>query len=322
MTYDPNGQLWRRGMGIRFSPKPKAQPYNPPHDARFLHDHTEPEDLRHSSATIEAVSQIAGQKRPLVDGSSTTKLVDEPVNASLESPRPAVVDASSKLSAIENIDPPSTSLQYQMSPESFQNARKSAEGSPASFWSHTMYKSLQDDGAIKNVKVHYCTSKKTMDFVCQKYFLGEEVLGFDLEWSPCATKEKGPRDNVSLIQIASPSRIGLFHCALFAKDDFVAPTFRTIMEDPNVKKVGVAIKADCTRLKNYLGVEARGIMELSHLYKVVKYTKEKQPNKIDKHLVSLANLAKEYLRLPLYKGASVRESNWGRVLNGQQIACK
>ncbi|CRK29761.1 hypothetical protein BN1708_015662, partial [Verticillium longisporum] len=91
----------------------------------------------------------------------------------------------------------------------------------------------------------------------------EKVLGFDLEWQPSASKSSGPRRNVSLIQLASPSRIALFHVALFpgADDDLMAPTFRQIMEDPDVTKAGVNIKGDCTRLRNWFDVND-GLMEL------------------------------------------------------------
>jgi hypothetical protein len=222
----------------------------------------------------------------------------------------------------KRVVPPSTSLDYQISSERFYDARKSPQGSPASYWSYDMYRKVEDQGNTTNVKVHYCRTKHAMEGVCKQYFQGHSVLGFDLEWQPMASSKDGPRQNVSLIQVASESHVGLFHVALFPKDDFVGPTFRCIMEDANVSKVGVSIKADCTRLQKYLDVNARGLLELSHLYKVVKYSQEKRPSLVNKRLVSLATQVEEYLNLPLYKGGSVRSSDWSRALNQNQIACE
>lgn len=185
------------------------------------------------------------------------------------------------------VDPPQTSLSFSMSADLFHAARAAAAGSPES-WSHIMYQSITDTGAIDRVRVHCCTSKHTMEYVCQNYFVGEPVLGFDLEWSALASRASGPCDNVSLIQLASPSQIAILHVALFPHDDLVAPTFRRIMEDPAVTKVGVHIQANCTRLNNHLGFRARGLLELSHLHKLVKYVAAGRPDRVNKILVSLS----------------------------------
>jgi hypothetical protein len=183
-----------------------------------------------------------------------------------------------------------------------------------------MYEEPQAIGPSRKVKVHYCTSKHSTENVCQKYFLDEDVIGFDMEWNAYATRASGPRESVSLVQIASPGRIGLFHIALFPqKDGLVAPTFKKIMENPEVLKVGVNIQADCTRLKNNLGVKTQGIFELSHLYKLVKYTAEDCVELINKRRVALAVQVDEILQLPLYKGDNVRSSNWTLPLNARQI---
>lgn len=222
-----------------------------------------------------------------------------------------------------HIEPPLTSLDFNICTELFQTALGQPKDSPGSFWSHTMYRSAAADGTAQNVKVHYCTSRHTMEHVCQKYFAGQPVLGFDLEWVAYARRDGGPRANVSLIQVASPGRIGLFHVALFPRDDFVAPTFRAIMEDVAVAKVGVHIQADCTRLRNFLGVRTRGIVELSHLYKLVRYARDAQRRKlINKIPVALATQVHEVLKLPLFKGDSVRSSNWSKPLTSKQVTCK
>lgn len=220
------------------------------------------------------------------------------------------------------VEPPLTSLDFNICNDLFQAARSQPKGSPGSFWSHTMYKRAAD-GAVQNVKVHYCTTKHTMEHVCARYFADEPVLGFDLEWVAFARRGGGARENVSLIQLASPGRIALFHVALFPKDDFVAPAFRRIMGDEGVRKVGVHIQADCTRLRNFLGVETRGIFELSHMYKLVKHAEDRQRRKlINKTLVSLSTQVEELLKLPLFKGQDVRSSNWSKPLDAKQLTCK
>ena len=85
---------------------------------------------------------------------------------------------------------------------------------------------------------------------------------------------------------------------------------------------GVAIKADCTRLRKFLGIDTQGIFELSHLYKLVKYSSE-DVKKINKTLVSLAQQVQEHLQLPLAKG-DVRMSDWSNTqdLTYEQTRCK
>lgn len=318
-------------MGIRFSPTSKTRPLYPDLDLRrFIHE----------AASAAGRASVGPNFQPTVhnDGDAPSITQAEPAGG-LNNPRlgeiPAeavenetLVATGSSVSEALGVkqqsklkEPPSTSLDYQLSSESFRKARKCIKGSPGSYWSHLMYRKIQEDGTSRNVKVHYCTSKHTMEWVCQKYFLGEKILGFDLEWMPGATKDAGARQNVSLIQLASPSRIALFHVALFSKDEFASPSFRRIMEDPEVSKVGVAIKADCTRLGNFLGVQAQGIFELSHLYKQVKYVRERKPRLINKMLVTLATQVEDCLGLPLYKGDTVRASDWSRSLNMRQITC-
>jgi hypothetical protein len=217
-------------------------------------------------------------------------------------------------------DPPFTPLEFNISREQFLAARAAAPGSPESFWSYTMYHRNGENGALDHVKVHYCESKSTMERVCAEYFLDQDVIGLDLEWIAYARAADGPRRNVSLIQIASPSRIALFHIAVFKSGtDFVSPSFRKIMEDPKVSKVGVNIGPDCTRLKNHLGVNVQGIFELSHLYRIVKHFPHER-RLIHKGLVSLSTQLQDQLHLPLYKGV-VRTSNWMRRLTPQQIDC-
>lgn len=212
---------------------------------------------------------------------------------------------------------------YQMSEESFRTAKKAKPETPESYWSHTLYRGPLENGVPKKVKVHYCRSLQTTERTLQQYFLGKKVLGFDIEWKADARKTSPAKLNVSLIQLATEERVGLFHIALYPTSkvsELVAPSMRKIMEDPEVTKVGVAISADCTRLRNYLGVDSASILELSNLHKLVKYTLTQEPDQINKRMVALATQVQEHLHLPLFKGGNVRSSDWSRPLSIKQIS--
>ncbi|CCD56214.1 hypothetical protein ACHAO1_001177 [Botrytis cinerea] len=212
---------------------------------------------------------------------------------------------------------------YQMTDELFKKAKNAEPETPESYWSHTLYRGPEKDGIPKKVKVHYCRSLQTTEQTLRQHFLGKKVLGFDIEWKAEARAHHGPKKNVSLIQLATEERIGLFHIALFPQvnaSELVAPTLKKIMEDPEVTKVGVAISADCTRLRTHLNIDSVSIFELSHLHRLVKYTLSQEYDLINKRLVSLAKQVEEHLHLPLFKGGDVRASDWSRGLSIQQIS--
>lgn len=321
-------------MGIRFSPSPeRASPYPPLDVGRFLHATTavgdgsdEPERSGHDAHNAHRGNEdLSGvQATPENEAlASDTGLLHQVPGGELDDAGMAEMHTEEE----EESESPDlagstqTPKSFVLSAKLFNAARAAKAGTPASFWSHLLYEHVNDDGDREKVKVHYCTSKHATERVCQKHFLGHDVLGFDLEWSVYATRNSCPRENVSLIQLASPGRIGLFQVAAFAKDDFVAPTFRRIMEDPNVRKAGVNIRGDCTRLKNNLGIGVQGVFELSHLYKQVKYSKAGTPHLINKVLVSMSVQVQEHLGLPLFKGDLVRTGNWQRPLSPSQILC-
>ena len=191
--------------------------------------------------------------------------------------------------------------------------------SPSTYWQYSLYEGPRGE----KIKIHYCKSKETTDRVA-RLFLDQEVVGFDIEWKPQASSKEGIRKNVALIQLASEERIALFHLALFkgsnSVDDFLAPNLWKVLESPNITKVGVAIKGDCTRLRRFMGIDSRGLFELSHLYKLVKFSTS-DVTKINKMLVSLAQQVQEHLHLPLWKGDDVRNSDWSRELDYTQIRC-
>lgn len=335
MSSPPRNRLWDPSTGIRFSPKTDRQPRYPSLDiSRFVHTPGSKDDTtrklqldseefsddeefeRNAAEWFDQQDQLASTAPAAEEFQVISDAEGNPIE-----PKPEA-EAETEAEVIKKVPPPITCLDFNIDPEKHETAQNSKQGTDESFWSYTMYRRPMPDGEPQKVKVHYCTSKHTMEHVCKTYFEGEKVLGFDLEWMTWARKPHGPRANVSLIQLASPSRIGLFHVALFGSNDYVGPTFKKIMEDESVTKVGVAIKGDCTRLKTHLGVETKGIFELSHMYKLVKYSKLGQYDRINKSLISLAIQAEEFFGLPLYKGDSVRSSNWMALLSAKQVACK
>jgi hypothetical protein len=232
--------------------------------------------------------------------------------------------AAQECVAEEEIEPPYAPLDFRIPDNLFRAAKLAESGTPESYWSYNLYRGPGPTGdPDARVKVHYCKSAHTTERVLQQYFMNEKLIGFDLEWAPDASKFQSVRRNVSLVQIASESRIALFHIALYPKNDtLVAPSLKKIMEDPEVTKAGVCIKGDCTRLRKFMGIDSRSVFELSHLYKLVKYSATKEFAAINRKTVNLAAQVKEYLRLPLFKGQDVRSSDWSQQLGMDQIVCE
>ena len=210
-------------------------------------------------------------------------------------------------------------LGYHMPSAVKQKVLEKCSSSREAYWQYTLYRGPNEE----LVTLHYCKSKETSERIA-KLFLGQEILGFDIEWKANAVAKDGAKKNVALIQLASEERIALFHIARYPKyktvDDLVAPTLKTIMESNKILKANVAVKGDCTRLRKYLDINSRGLFELSHLYKLVKYSLE-DATKVDRRLVSLALQVEEILGLSLWKG-DVRSSDWTRDLDYQQSQCK
>lgn len=215
---------------------------------------------------------------------------------------------------------PLSNSSFKITEELFRAAKNAEPETPASFWSYRLYRGPPIAGVPSRPVVHYCQSSETAERVLHSYFLDQKVVGFDIEWKVDAMKFHGPRANVSLIQIASEERIALLHLALYPKNDIlVSPSLRKLLVNPNISKVGVAIKSDCTRIKNHLNVDAQGIFELSHLFRLVKFFQTENQNLINRKLVSLAKQVQEHLHLPLSKNVDVRSSDWSSKLDTPQI---
>ncbi|KXL50559.1 hypothetical protein M433DRAFT_36240, partial [Acidomyces richmondensis BFW] len=200
-----------------------------------------------------------------------------------------------------------------ISPSDYRNAMKASKNSTAAYWTYKLYK----DSAGETPLIYYCQKFEQAQEQAKK-FLHEPILGFDLEWEP-NTKAKTIKQNVSLIQIAAEDKIGLFHIARFVGDkteDLMPPALREILESDKIVKAGVNVANDSTRLAKWLGVNMKGLFELSHLYKVVKYSHSNR-SAIDKKPLKLAEQVQQALLLPMKKD-DVRVSNWSKRLNSQQ----
>lgn len=327
----PNWKLWHPSQGIVF------QPLYPVLDvARFFTEasvareaDTQTIDIptttvrRYESKTVftQEAQLRAGGQRGQIAAEEQARGTEIAGNGNLDgvvSERPEahlVADQTVETSG----NAPFTPLEYKVPDEAFLLAKEAAEGSAGSFWSYSLYRGPDlEDGVKGKVRVHYCRNAHTAERELQ-YLLKEKYIGLDLEWVAQASKYSGARRNVSLVQLASQSRVVLLHLALYPpKDELATPTLRKIIEDPDIMKLGVWIKGDCTRLKNYLGIEARGIFELSHLFKQVRYSTS-QPRLVNKRLVPLATQCQEVLGLPMRKESGVRTSDWSQPLSKDQV---
>ncbi|KAF3068921.1 Werner syndrome ATP-dependent helicase [Daldinia childiae] len=303
----PKSQIWHPARGISFSPVAQS-PNLAPQDSNDFDASLYPKfeklpSVKRKTRKLKAVTLNATET--IDKSSSDAVLTDEQTDSS-----------EAKVSD----EPPVATLPFKMADDLFYAAKKAPAGTVASYWSYTQYRGMAQDGTEQKVKVHYCRSTYTMEKICKEYFSNEQILGFDLEWAADSYKWEGLKKNVSLIQLASPSRIGLFHVALFPdRSDMVGPSFRAIMESPYITKVGVNIKSDATRIRNFLNIDSKGLIELSHLYKLVTYSAEGRHREINKKLVPLATQVEQYLHLPLYKGQDVRSSDWTKPLIIDQV---
>lgn len=194
----------------------------------------------------------------------------------------------------------------------------SSTSTKAKFWSHELYRGSHN----QPVRILYSRTKMQSEEIAQD-FLGERILGFDMEW-PWQNPEQGEiplQQRIGLIQIASEDKIGLFHIGLHpgqTAKDVLAPTLRQIIESEDITKTGVGIlNADFSRLRRWFGLKPRGAFELSHFHNLVTYGKAK-PTRVTTKMKALRKLVEEHLGLPLFKG-KVRTSNWSRPLNQAQI---
>lgn len=348
-------RTWKSSQGIAFS-SPKKPTWSPQCGVQFSSSGTSPthslvppladiaeKSLENSTIPLPAAHHICGNRANLQPSRCTEQpkvLMESPLGLPtqdaafyplLDSSLLAQEIGMSELdgrsqSPQENSNPHAPSapgyepfrspLGFHIPETKFKIAMDASPPSAAAYWQHTLYRG--PGGDKDTVKVHYCKNKETTETIA-KHFLDEGLIGFDLEWK-VNPKDDSIKKNVALVQVASERRIALFHLARFPnalkEEDFITPSLRKLMESPNITKVGVNVKGDSTRLRKYLHIECQGLFELSHLYKLIKFSTG-DVKKINKKLVSLASQVHEHFQLPLWKG-EVRSSDWSQELSYQQ----
>ncbi|KZM19952.1 3'-5' exonuclease [Ascochyta rabiei] len=185
------------------------------------------------------------------------------------------------------------------------------------WWSHVLYRGPNNE----RVKILYSKTKADSE-VLARQFLGEEVVGFDMEWPWDDWKRANKLQNkIGLIQVATEDKVALFHIGLHTgetTDDILAPSLRKLIESASIGKIGVGIlNADFARLSKYFKVHPKAAIELSHLHRLVTFGGRK-PELVSTKMTSLANQVEQHLGHPLYKG-NVRTSDWSQPLSREQI---
>ncbi|KAK1009713.1 hypothetical protein LTR54_005509 [Friedmanniomyces endolithicus] len=240
----------------------------------------------------------------------------DPMADSLETPMSGPAGPSAPSSNESQTSNPDfmTTTTYRIPVADYREAVKSSLNTSAAYWSYHMYKNAAGDAPT----VHYCTKLDQAERVLQQHFLGQPVLGFDIEWEQRARKESAAKQNVSLVQIACEDRICLIHVAIFAGtsiEQLVPGTLREILESNHIVKAGVNIGGDARRMREYLGVNMRAQFELCPLFKLVTFAR-KDVNWTMKG-AGLAAQVQAVLLLPMLKG-DVRTSSWSRKLSKEQ----
>lgn len=184
------------------------------------------------------------------------------------------------------------------------------------WWSHQLYRGPNDE----QVKIQYSKTRGDSEILA-KQFLGEKVVGFDMEWPWNDWKSDRLQNKIGLIQVATEEKIALFHIGLHlgkTVDEIIAPSLRKLIESAAIGKIGVGIlNADFARLRRYFKLQPKGAVELSHLHRLVTFGGRK-PELVSTKMTSLANQVEQHLGHPLYKG-DVRTSNWSKPLSQEQI---
>ena len=269
-------------------------------------DSYDPSESGDSVGISETADSIAEAPDVEVSSSlpSTQEFADAPETQPLETAFPAAV--------VEQTD---TQMTYNISTEDYRRAALASQSTNTAFWSYKLYKNAEG----KTPSIHYCTNFETAEAQA-KQFVDEAVLGFDLEWeSGTAAGKSSIKKSVSLVQIASETKIGLFQLAMFKgekAEELMPPSLRQILESRAIAKAGVNISGDATRIEKCFGFKMQGIFELSHLYNVVTWS-ETAPGRVNKKLFKLADQVQNVLLLPMKKD-SVRTSAWSRRLRPEQ----
>ncbi len=138
-----------------------------------------------------------------------------------------------------------------------------------------------------------------------RHLRAEAVLGFDTESKPTFAKGEvstGPH----LIQLATDAGAWLFPVRLTGGH----PALRELLESPRMLKVGFGLGSDLAQLRARLGIEARGILDLSQALP------REAPNKT----LGAKTAVARYFGRRMQKSKHVTTSNWGNPrLNERQM---
>lgn len=89
------------------------------------------------------------------------------------------------------------------------------------------------------------------------YLSAQSVLGFDTETKPCFQPHQ-PRNQMALLQLSGPDKAYLFRLHSVGLPKPVA----SILANPNIVKVGAAVKDDIRGLQKYLKFTAKNFVDL------------------------------------------------------------
>ena len=112
-------------------------------------------------------------------------------------------------------------------------------------------------------KIHLITTAEEATKACVK-LRQEEILGFDTETRP--SFRKGEFHHVSLIQLATSKEAFLFRINFFTPP----PELISLLSNPKILKVGVAIQEDMNALKKLIPFQEKNILDLALLAKKLK----------------------------------------------------
>ncbi|CAA9962975.1 Ribonuclease H protein [Pyrenophora teres f. maculata] len=170
-------------------------------------------------------------------------------------------------------------------------------------------------------KVFYSCSKRDSELAA-RHFLDRHspFVGFAMEWAKDDCSKEGLQQKAGLIQIATQDKVGLFHIGIHpgkTSEDIIAPSLKRLIEDPRIEKVGVDIwNGNFSRLSRWFGLNPKGAIECSHLYRLVKFGRSK-PELVTTRLVSLADQVQDQFRLVLDEEIS-QASFLGRTLKRKE----
>lgn len=89
------------------------------------------------------------------------------------------------------------------------------------------------------------------------YLSNQTVLGFDTETKPCFQANQ-PRNKMALLQLSGPDKVYLFRLHSVGLPKPVA----AILADPNIVKVGAAVKDDIRGLQKYTKFTPKNFVDL------------------------------------------------------------